>query len=120
MRPLARHHTLLKLIKNYGWQFAQTNAWERRKAHFLQLKKEGLVEYEHGTSSRVAKVNRHRPYGPDRNANFYAISIQGLQLLKRLFPEEDYPKEMLRELITYVLENSDHWIEEFNERNIEK
>lgn len=119
MKPLARHYALLKLIKNYGWQFAQTNAWEGSKAHFLQLRKEGLVGYESGRHPRVSRVNRSRPYGADRNAYFYAISIQGLQLLKKLFPEEEAPKDMLREIVEYVLMNQKYWIEEFKHRNLE-
>lgn len=69
----ARHKTLLRLVQEYGFGFAQTNEWEGSKAHFLQMRKEGLVDYKSGTDSRVEKLNKYRPYGTDRNALFYTI-----------------------------------------------
>ena len=112
----ARYRTLLKLVQNYGFGFAQTNEWEGSKAHFLQMRKENLVQYESGTTSRVEKLNKYRPYGTDRNALFYTVTIKGLSLLQQVVPEDEDVRGFSRMFIEGILEKDNFLIKEYKLR----
>lgn len=116
MKEYARYKTLLKLVKLRGLGFAQTNDWEGSKAHFLQMRKEKLVDYENGTDPRVERLNKYRPYGTDRNAIFYTITIKGLSLLQQLYPEDDDVRGFSRMLIEGVLERDEFLTKEYKLR----
>ena len=115
MKFYKRYETLLRLVEEKGIGFVQTNEWDGSKPHFLQMRKEGLVDYESGTSSRVAKINGYRPYGSDRNAYFYTVKIKGINLLLKLDPNNEDVSDVCRKFMSGIFENK-YWIDEYKAR----
>lgn len=87
----ARHETLLRLFDEKGFTgWVQTNEWGKTsKAHFLQMRKEGLVNYMGGDQSYFKKLSGLNPYGPDKNAYFYTITIKGVNKLIELYADNE-------------------------------
>lgn len=113
MKVYSRYYTLLKLVEERGLGWAQTNEYgSASKSHFLQMRREKLVDYTVGYDKRIIDLIIK---GPDINAYFYTITPKGLSLLSKLFPNNEMVEDTCREFIKNVFEN-DFWIKEFKLR----
>ena len=113
MKIYSRHYTLLKLVEKRGLSWVQTNEFgSASKSHFLQMRREKLVDYTVGYDKRITDLIIR---GPDINAYFYTITPKGLNLLLKLFPNNENVKDTCREFINNLFED-DHWIKEFKLR----
>lgn len=116
MKAYERYNTLHRLVddKSLGW--AQTNEYGKAaKGHFLQMRKEGLVDYTYGDDNKRIKDLIIK--GPDKNAYFYTITPKGLLLLAKLFPESEEVFNAMRDFVEGVLSEDPYWIKEFEYRN---
>lgn len=93
-----------------------TNQWSNSKPHFLEMRKEGLVDYTPGNDTRITRFNLYYPYGSEINSNWYNITIKGLMLLDELFPDRDEVKETMRQFVTGVFQDDDHYRKEVGYR----
>lgn len=97
----ARHRTLKEIAEDVGWGFVQTNHYgQNGKAHMLQMRKEGLMNYTVGDYA-TGLLNKYgvRPYGADKLANWYTITWAGLQKLMELWPGEEMWSAMAHDMI---------------------
>ena len=105
----ARYNTLRKVAENVGWGFVQTNSYgSNAKSHLLQMRKEGLVKYTPGTYA-TDLLNRYnvRPWGPDKNANWYTLTWEGLQKLMELWPGKEKWSGMAHYMIKIAFDTDD-------------
>ena len=114
----ARHYTLKKIAKDVGWGWVNTNHYNRTgKSHLLQMRREGLVQYVYGDSSRVYYGIGKRPHGSERITNWYTITFVGLQKLLGLWPNDKDMQEMARFVLKKVFEPDYYWKDEIHHRS---
>ena len=102
----ARHYTLKKIAKDVGWGWVATNDYDKTgKAHLLQMRKEGLVNYTVGDYA-TGLLNRYgvRPYGAQKIGNWYTITFKGLQKLIELWPGDDTWSDMAHYMIKIMFD----------------
>jgi len=114
----ARHYTLKKIAKDVGWGWVDTNRYNRTgKSHLLQMRKENLVQYVYGDSSRIYFGIGRRPYGSERITNWYTITFVGLQKLLGLWPDDENIREMAHFIFKKMFGSDSHWKDEIHYRS---
>lgn len=113
---MKRHETLLRLVEEKGLGWAQTNEYGKAaKAHFLQMRREGLVNYTSGDdNSRIRDLIIR---GPDKNAYFYTVTVKGLMFLSKEYEDNESVHDAMRELAKGILSEDSYWISEFKLRS---
>jgi hypothetical protein len=115
----ARHYTLLKIVRDVGLSWVQTNDYGKTgKEHLLQMRREGLVDYESGSSQRVTWGISRRTVGPEIIANWYTITFKGIQKLLDEFPNDEDVKTAARNCIMNPFkEENKYWQIEIKHRS---
>jgi len=117
----ARYYTLLKIAKDEGWRWVDTNRYGKTaKDHLLHMRNEGFVQYVDGTSYRVTLGIGRRPHGSERLANWYTITFKGLQKLLEIWPNDKKLRRMAYFVIKKVFKPNYYWKDEIHHRSPKK
>ena len=110
------------MAKDVGWNWVDTNYYGKTgKEHLLHMRREGLVQYEAGTSIRVHAGIGRRPYQSELLANWYTITFAGLQKLLELWADDDNLKGMARFMIRCAFNpETTYWERELKHRSPKK
>lgn len=103
---IAKYKSLKNLFNTVGMSFVQTNQYPQsiKKNHLLEMRRDDLVFYVDASNPMLGHYSI-KPFGPDKNANYYSITIKGLLLLKKEAPElADEINEELKFFFDFVFE----------------
>ena len=105
MKAYARHYILKTIALSARWGYTPLSS-KIEKDYAYQCRSEKLLVYTQGAHVPAAFYDR-RPNGPERIANWWALTLKGFSYLNHLYNGDNYIDNMKYILFSRIFTNTD-------------